>query len=116
MRKANQPDERQVCFRFLNEAERDRDRALAGRRALTAAKNKSLLRGGLEGMKFPMMMWLGYMIGLATGRLQKLWAWTVNTECVQVSCSLNKMYLQELRMLWKSVHYPCAAWFANLHS
>jgi len=66
MRKANQPDERQVGFRFLNEAERNGDRALAGRRTLIAAQNKSLLRG-LEGMKFPMMMWLGYMIGLQRG-------------------------------------------------
>jgi len=67
MRKANQPDKRQVGFRFLKEAERNGDRALAGRRTLTAAQNKSLLRGGLEGMKFPIMMWLGYMIGLQRG-------------------------------------------------
>ncbi len=56
MRKVNQPNERQVGFRFLNEAERNGDRALAGRRTLTAAQNKLLLQGGLKGMKFPMMM------------------------------------------------------------
>lgn len=67
MRKANRPDKGQVGFRFLNETEHNRDRALAGRHTLTAAQNKSLLRGGLEGMKFPMMMWLGYMIGLQRG-------------------------------------------------
>ena len=67
MRKANQPDEGQAGFRFLNKAEHNRDRAFAGRRTLTAAQNKSLLRGGLEGMKFPMIMWLGYMIGLQRG-------------------------------------------------
>ncbi len=63
MRKANQPDKGQVESRFLTEAEHDTDRALAGRRALTAAQNKSVLRGELEGMKVPMMMWLGYIIG-----------------------------------------------------
>lgn len=68
MRKANQPDGRQVGFRFFNEAERNGDRALAGRRTLTAAQNKSLLQGGVEDMKFPMLMWLGYMIGLQRGR------------------------------------------------
>ncbi len=67
MRKANRPDKDQVGFRFLNETEHNEYRALAGRRTLTAAQNKSLLRGGLEGMKFPMMMWLGYMIGLQRG-------------------------------------------------
>ena len=30
-------------------------------------QQKSLLRGGLEGMKFPTMMWLGYMTGLQRG-------------------------------------------------
>ena len=64
MRPANQPDKGQVGFRFLDEAEHSRDRALAGRRILTAAQNKSLLRGRLEGMKFPMIVWLGYLIGL----------------------------------------------------
>jgi hypothetical protein len=63
MRKANQPEKDQVEFKFLTEAEHDADRVLAGQRALTAAQNKSLLRGGLEGMKFPMMMWLGYIVG-----------------------------------------------------
>jgi hypothetical protein len=67
MRKANRPDKGQVGFRFLKEAEHNGDRALAGRHTLTAAQNKSLLRRGLEGMKFPMMMWLGYMIGLQRG-------------------------------------------------
>jgi len=67
MRKANRPDEGQVGFRFLNETEHNGYRALAGRRTLTAAQNKTLLRGGLEGMKFPIMMWLGYMIGLQWG-------------------------------------------------
>lgn len=64
MRKANQPDKGQVGFRFLDEAVHNRDRALAGRRIVTAAQNKSLLRGGLEDMRFPMIMWLGYLIGL----------------------------------------------------
>jgi len=63
MRKFNQSDKGQVGFRFLREAEHNGDRALADRRILTAAQNKSVLRGGLKGMKFPMMMWLGYMIG-----------------------------------------------------
>ncbi len=67
MRKANRPDRGQVGFRFLNETEDNGYRAIAGRCTLTAAQNKSLLRGGLEGMKFPMMMWLGYMIGLQRG-------------------------------------------------
>jgi len=67
MRKAHQPDEGQVGFRFLKEAEHNGDRALAGRRTLTAAQKKSVLRGGLEGMKFPMIMWLGYIIGLQRG-------------------------------------------------
>ncbi len=52
MRKANQPDKGQIGFRFLDEAEHNRDRAPAGRRTLTAALNKSLLRGRLEGMSF----------------------------------------------------------------
>ena len=64
MRKAYQPDKGQVSFRFLKETEHVGDRALASRRTLTAARNKSILRGGLEGMKFPMIMWLGYIIGL----------------------------------------------------
>jgi hypothetical protein len=64
MSKVNQPGERRVGLRFLKEAEYHGDRALAVRRPLTAVQNKSVLRGGLEGMKFPMMMWLGYMIGL----------------------------------------------------
>ena len=72
MRKANQPYKGQVGFRFLKDAEHNGDRALAGRRTLTASQNKSLLRGGLEGMKFPMIMWLGYMIGCATGRLKEV--------------------------------------------
>ena len=63
MRKANQPYKGQVGFKFLKEAEHNGDRALAGRRTLTAAQNKSVLRGGLKRMKFLMMMWLGYMIG-----------------------------------------------------
>ena len=67
MRKASQPDKGQVGFRFQEEAEHNGDRALAGRRTLIAAQNKSVLRGGLEGMKFPMIMWLGYMIGLQRG-------------------------------------------------
>lgn len=67
MRKVNQPDERRVSLRFLKEGEYNGDRALAGRRTLTAVQNKSVLRGGLKGMKFPMIMWLGYMIGLQRG-------------------------------------------------
>lgn len=67
MRRANRPDKGQVGFRFLNETEHNGDRALAGRHTLTAAQNKLSLRGGLEGMKFPMMMWLGYIIGLQRG-------------------------------------------------
>ena len=31
------------------------------------AQNKSVLRGGLEGMKFAMIMWLAYIIGLQRG-------------------------------------------------
>ena len=50
MRKANQPDKDQIGFRFLDEAEHNRDRAFAGRRVLTAAQKMSLLRGGLEGV------------------------------------------------------------------
>ncbi len=50
MRKANQPDKGQDGFSFLDEAEHNRDRALAGSRILTAAQNKSLLRRGLESM------------------------------------------------------------------
>ena len=65
--KANRPDKGQVGFRFLNETEHNGYRALPGKRTLTVAQNKSLLRGGLEGMKFPMMMWLGYIIGLQRG-------------------------------------------------
>lgn len=63
VRKANQPDKRQVGFRFLREAEHNGDRTPTGRRTLTAIQNKTVLREGLEGMKFPMMMWLGYVIG-----------------------------------------------------
>lgn len=48
----------------LKEAENNGDRALAGRRTLIAAQKKSVLRGGLGGIKFPRMMWLGYMTGL----------------------------------------------------
>ena len=66
MRKASQRDKGQVGFRFPKEAEHNGDRALAGRPTLTAAQNKSVLRG-LEGMKFPMIMWLGYIIGLQRG-------------------------------------------------
>ena len=67
MQKVNQPDKGQVGFRFLKEAEHNGDRALAGRRTLTVAQNKSVLREGLEGMKFPIIMWLGYIIGLQRG-------------------------------------------------
>lgn len=67
MRKANQPDKSQVGFRFLDKAEHISDRALASRRTLTAAQNKSLLRGGLESMKCIMIMWLGYLIGSQRG-------------------------------------------------
>ena len=67
MRKASQPDKGQVGFRFPKEAEHSGDRALASRCTLTAAQNKSVLREGLEGMKFPMIMWLGYIIGLQRG-------------------------------------------------
>ncbi len=63
MRKANQPYKGQVVFKFLKEAEHKGDHALAGRRTFAAAENKSVLRGGLKSMKFPLMMWLGYMIG-----------------------------------------------------
>jgi hypothetical protein len=48
----------------LKEAENNEDRALIGRRTLIAAQKKSVLRGGLKGIKFSMMMWLSYMIGL----------------------------------------------------
>lgn len=67
MRETNQPDKGQVGFRFPKEAEHNKDRALASRRTLTAAQNKSVLRGGLEGMKYPMIMWMGYVIGLQQG-------------------------------------------------
>ena len=50
--------------RFLREAEHNGDRAPTGRRTLTAIQNETVLRQGLEGMKFLVMMWLGYMIGL----------------------------------------------------
>ena len=50
----------------LKEAENNGDRALAGR-TLNAAQNKSVLRGGFEGMRFPMIMWLGYITGLQRG-------------------------------------------------
>ena len=43
------------------------DRALADRRILTAAQKKPVLREGLGGIKFPMMICLGYMIGLEWG-------------------------------------------------
>lgn len=40
----------------LEETNTNGDCALAGRRTLTAAKNKSVLRGGSESMKFPMLV------------------------------------------------------------
>jgi len=46
MRKANQPDKGQVGFRFLNEAEHNGDRALAGRRTLTAAQKSHYYEEG----------------------------------------------------------------------
>ena len=63
MCKANQPEKDQVEFKFLTKAKYDADRVLAGQRVLTAAQNKSLLRGGLKDMKFSMMMWLDYIVG-----------------------------------------------------
>lgn len=63
MRNANQPNKGQVGFGFLKEAKHNGDRALARRRTLTAAQNKSILRGGLKSINFPLMMWLGYVIG-----------------------------------------------------
>jgi len=63
VRKANQLSKGPVELRFPTEAEHNTDRSLTGKRALTAALNMSVLRGGLEGMKFPMMMWLGYIVG-----------------------------------------------------
>ncbi|KAL8832510.1 MAG: hypothetical protein Q9191_000237 [Dirinaria sp. TL-2023a] len=51
MRKASQHDKGQVGFKFPKEAEHNGDRALASRRTLTAAQNKSVLRGGLEGLQ-----------------------------------------------------------------
>ena len=67
MRKANRPDKGQVGFSFFNKTEHSGYRALPSRRTLTAAQNKSLLLGGLEGMKSPMIRWLGYLIGLQPG-------------------------------------------------
>ena len=67
MRKINRPYKRRIGLRFLKEGEYNRDRALAVRRPLTIVQNKSVLRGGLEGIKFPIIIWLGYMIGLQRG-------------------------------------------------
>ena len=47
----------------LEEAKNNGDRALAGRRTLTAAQNRSVLRGESEGIKFPTIMWFNYIIG-----------------------------------------------------
>jgi len=49
----------------------------AGRCTLPAVQNKTILRG-LEGMKFPMMMWLGYMIGSQRRRLIDVWEWMID--------------------------------------
>lgn len=67
MRKANRPDKDQVGSSFFNEAGHSGYRALPGRRTLTAAQNKSLLRGELGGIRVLMMMWPGYLIGLQRG-------------------------------------------------
>lgn len=69
MRKANRPDKGQVGFRFLNESEHNGTghngyRVFVGRRTLTAAQNRLLLRKGLKGMNF---LWLGDIIGLQRG-------------------------------------------------
>ncbi len=63
MRNANQSNKGQVDFGFLKEAKHSGDRAFARRRTLIAAQNKLVLRGGLESINFPLMMWLGYVIG-----------------------------------------------------
>ena len=71
MRKTSQLEKDQIGSRFPSEAEHYRDRVFAGRGALTAAQNKVLLRGGLEGMKLPLILWLGYLIGLQQGIQKK---------------------------------------------
>ena len=62
MRGANKPDEGKIGFRPLEEAEHRRDRAFASGCTLTVAQDKSLLLGGLECMKFPVMIGLGYYL------------------------------------------------------
>ncbi len=51
-------------MRKVNQAEHTEDRALADRRILITAQNKSLLRRELKDIKFPVIMWLNYIIGL----------------------------------------------------
>ena len=58
-------------MRKANQAEHTGDHAFAGRRTLTTAQNKPLLRRGLKGIKFPVIMWLGCIIGLQRGSWMK---------------------------------------------
>lgn len=59
------------CFRLwmpqavdLKKAKNNANCAFAGRYPLTAAQQNSILQKGLGNIKFPMIMWLGYMTGL----------------------------------------------------
>lgn len=85
-------------FRILNEDEHNGDRALAGRHTLTVGQNKTLV-SRVRRHEISDDDEAGLYDRLTNGRSIEVWAWMVDIQSVQVSCSPNKTYLQEPKML-----------------